>query len=115
MATSQILTFLSEDDNNQINSDSDTADSTYVIALGLGKNTRAFSSIPDQYQHMTSIARTVVKNYTMYWKPFLTPGEMLLLLQSAWNKVQGNRYIERIKQVDTYVILAIFCLWALDY
>ncbi|KAF8418912.1 hypothetical protein BGX38DRAFT_1242449, partial [Terfezia claveryi] len=97
------LTFLDEDDNDETNSDSDTGDSTCVIAPGLGKNTRAFSSIPGHYQHMTSIARTVVENYTLYRKPFLTPGETLLLLQSAWHKAQGNRYVERIKPVDTYL------------
>ncbi|KAF8435250.1 hypothetical protein BGX38DRAFT_1217771 [Terfezia claveryi] len=97
------LTFLDEDDNDETNLDSDTGDSTYVIAPGLGKNTRAFSSIPGHYQHMTSIARTVVENYTLYRKPFLTPGETLLLLQSTWHKAQGNRYVERIKPVDTYL------------
>ncbi|KAF8414939.1 hypothetical protein BGX38DRAFT_1246750 [Terfezia claveryi] len=73
------LTFLDEDDNDETNSDSDTGDSTCVIAPGLGKNTRAFSSIPGHYQYMTSIART------------------------AWHKAQGNRYVERIKPVDTYL------------
>ncbi|KAF8440636.1 hypothetical protein BGX38DRAFT_1205495 [Terfezia claveryi] len=97
------LTFLDEDDNDETNSDSDIGDSTCVIAPGLGKNTRAFSSIPGHYQHMTSIARTVVENYTLYRKPFLTPGETLLLLQSAWHKAQGNQYVERIKPVDTYL------------
>jgi hypothetical protein len=84
-------------------SDYESTVSTSVIALGLGKNTRAFSGIPDNYQSMTIVARRVIENYTLYQKPLLTPGETLLLLQSAWDRAQGNRYIERIKQVDTYV------------
>jgi len=77
--------------------------SAAVLAPGLGKTTRAFSGLPDHYQNMTSIARRVVENYTLYRKPLLTSAETLRLLQSAWDRTQGDRYVEKIKQVDTYL------------
>jgi len=77
--------------------------SVAVLAPGLGKTTRAFSGLPDHYQNITSIALRVVENYTLYRKPLLTPDETLLLLQSACDKAQGDRYVKKIKQVDTYV------------
>jgi hypothetical protein len=75
-----------------------------VLAPGVGKGTRSFSAIPYMLQGFAIAAQKVVINYTLYRKPLLTPGEVLLLIQSAWNKVQTEpRYIEREKEVDSYV------------
>jgi len=52
---------------------------------------------------MTSIAQRVVENYTLYQKPLITTGETLLLLQSACDRAQGDRHVEKIQLVDTYV------------
>ena len=86
-----------------MDSDNESMVSAAVLAPGLGKTTRAFSGLPNHYQNITSIARRVVENYTLFRKPLLIPGVTLLLLQSAWNRAQGDRYVEKIKQVDTYV------------
>jgi len=53
---------------------------------------------------MTRIAAKVVAAYTLYQKPLLTPEETLLLIQNVWDKAQyGNRYLEKVREVDTYV------------
>ena len=75
-----------------------------VLALGLGRGSRSFAAIPDIYQEMTRIASKVVEAYTLYQKPLLTPGETLLLIQNAWDKAQyGDRYLEKVREVDNYV------------
>ena len=75
------------------------------LAPGVGKTSRAFIAIPERYHEMTRIAQKVVSEYTLYQKPLLTAGETILLIQSAWDKAQltGNRQVERIKAVETYV------------
>ena len=75
-----------------------------VLAPGLGRGSRSFAAIPDIYQEMTRIAAKVVAAYTLYQKPLLTPGETLLLIQNAWDRAQyGDRYLEKVREVDNYV------------
>ena len=53
---------------------------------------------------MTRIAAKFVAAYTLYLKPLLTLRETLLLIQNAWDKAQhGNRYLWKVRDVDTYV------------
>ena len=50
------------------------------------------------------IASKVVEAYKLYQKPLPTPGETLLLIQNVWDKAQyGDRYLEKVREVDNYV------------
>ena len=57
--------------------------STAVLAPGLGNHSRAYAVIPCMYQSTTRTAGKMTQNYTLYQKPLLTPGEVLLLLENA--------------------------------
>ncbi|RPB19989.1 hypothetical protein L211DRAFT_852695 [Terfezia boudieri ATCC MYA-4762] len=109
------ILFNEEDDRNEseseFNSDSDSDSNSdkeriidvAVLAPAIGKGTRAFSAIPSVLQPFTSTAKKIVTKYTLYKKPLLTPGEILLLIQHAWSKAQTEpRYVERVKEVDTF-------------
>ena len=75
-----------------------------VPAPRLERGSRSFAAMTDIYQEMTRIAAKVGAAYKLYQKPLLTPAETLLLIQNAWNKAQyGNRSLEKLREVDTYV------------
>jgi len=76
-----------------------------VLAPGLGQDTRAFTGIPDRHQGSAAIAWKIVEDYTLYHKPLLTPGEMLLLVQDAWHRAQkqSKQHLHKVKEVDRYV------------
>jgi len=53
---------------------------------------------------MTRIVQKIVAGYTLYQKLLLTAGEIILLIQHAWNKVEtGNCQDERVRAVESYV------------
>ena len=53
---------------------------------------------------MTSIVSKVVEAYTLYQKPLLTLGQILLLIQISWDKAQyGDKYLKKVREVDIYV------------
>ena len=75
-----------------------------MLAPGIGNGTRGFAGIPEEYKTMASMAEWVIAHYTLYQKPLLTRGEILLLIQDACRKVQTeNRYVEKDRCVDSYV------------
>ncbi|RPB25705.1 hypothetical protein L211DRAFT_848030 [Terfezia boudieri ATCC MYA-4762] len=96
-----------EGDRSSSESDEDeneTSTPTSVLAPGIGKWTRAFAGIPGIHQGITNVARKIVEQYTLYKKPLLTPGEILLLIQNAWARAQiESRYLERVPAVDCYL------------
>ena len=58
-------------------------DNAGVLAPGIGKGSRSFSSILDIYQPTALVAQKIIQHYTLYQKPLLTPGEVLLLVESS--------------------------------
>ena len=53
---------------------------------------------------MAKIAEGVVVDYTLFKKALLTPGEVLLLINNAWEKAQlSSRFIEMPGTVNRYV------------
>ena len=76
-----------------------------MLAPGIGRGSRSFSSIPIEYQSTVLLGAKIIENYTLYQKPLLTPGEILLLVRNTWEAAQTeqNRYVEKIKVVDIYV------------
>ncbi|RPB18309.1 hypothetical protein L211DRAFT_854246 [Terfezia boudieri ATCC MYA-4762] len=94
------------DSDSDSNSDKETIVDAAVLAPGVGKGTRAFSAIPSVLQPFASTTKKIVTKYTLYKKPLLTPGEILLLIQHAWSKAQTEPcYVERVKEVDTFVCI----------
>ena len=66
--------------------------------------TRSFIAIEAKYQPMAKIAEVVVVDYTLFKKALLTPGEVLLLINNAWEKAQlSSRCIEMPGTVNRYV------------
>ncbi|RPB19932.1 hypothetical protein L211DRAFT_852802 [Terfezia boudieri ATCC MYA-4762] len=80
------IIFDDENDSSESDSEVETSVNTAVLAPGIGRGMRAFSAIPDILQPFASTAQKIVTNYTLYRKPLLTPGEVLLLIQHAWSK-----------------------------
>ena len=75
-----------------------------VLAPRLGRGRQSFRAILDIYQEMMRIVVKVVAAYTLYQKPLITQGKTLLLIQNAWDKAQcGNRYLKKVREVDTNV------------
>ena len=57
-----------------------------------------------KYQSMAKIAEGVVVGYTLFKKSLLTPGEVLLLINNAWEKAQSrSQLIEMPDTVSRYV------------
>ena len=93
-----------QDDRSESERDEESAVSTVVLAQGIGRRTRAFCAILDALQGFVIAAQKIVINYTLYRKPLLTLGEVLLLVQSACERVQTEpRYAEEVKEVHGYV------------
>ncbi|KAF8437829.1 hypothetical protein BGX38DRAFT_1273858 [Terfezia claveryi] len=98
--------FDEESDRSSSESDeeNETSIPTSVLVLGIGKKTRSFAGIPGIYQGITNTTRKIVEHYTLYKKPLLTLGEILLLIQNAWARAQTEcRYLERVSAVDIYL------------
>jgi len=92
------------DDRSESQTDEESAVSAVVLAPGIGRGTPAFSAIPNALQGFAIAAPKIVINYTLYGYPLLTPVEVLLLVQSLWDRVQTEeRHGERVKEVDGYL------------